>query len=179
MGSLDSETRSGDSVYMTLVIRHSLSEANNRENIGTPAFASAEAPLMAEGCLLATELGATLRHTYDVDMLQARAAVSTMRRTRETAVSAGYLPEHLVMYPILDEVPRMREFAELRAMLDAGVVPPEAIEAAYRLLEQPPQEEVWFTHGLVIAGLCRVLNTHQDRRVVPRFCEIRELTIPR
>jgi len=164
---------------MTLVIRHSLSEANNRANVGTPAFASAEAPLMDGGRIIAGVLGITLHENYHIDTSEAFAATSTMLRTPETAMCAGFDPSHLVAYPILDEVPKMREFAELRAMLDAGIVPPEAIEAAYRVLENPPQEEIWFTHGLVIAGLCKVLGVYQDARTVPKFCEVRELVIPR
>lgn len=162
-----------------LVIRHSLSEANNRENLGTPAFASADAPLMDGGRIIANVLGITLHDTYHIDTVEAFAATSTMLRTSETAVCAGFDPRHLVAYPILDEVQKSRDFIELRTMLDAGIVPPEAIEAAYRVLENPPQEEIWFTHGLVIAGLCKVLGVYQDARVVPRFCEVRELVIER
>ena len=166
-------------IMRKLAIRHSLSQANNRENLGTPAFASANAPLMDGGRIIASVLGITLHDTYHIDTTVALAATSTMLRTSETALCAGFDPSHLVAYPILDEVPKMREFAELRAMLDAGIVPPEAIEAAYRVLENPPQEEIWFTHGLVIAGLCKVLGVYQDARTVPKFCEVRELVIPR
>jgi len=162
---------------MTLVIRHSLSEANNRANFGTPAFASADAPLMQEGRMMAAELGVDLHEKYELNTDATIAATSTMLRTQQTATGAGFDVSNLRPYSVLDEVPRMREFIELRAMLDAGIVPPEAIEAAYRLLKDPPEEEVWFTHGLVIAGLCKVLGVYQNERTVPKFCEIRELNV--
>lgn len=164
-------------VRMTLVVRHALSQANNRENIGTPAFASADAPLMDVGIVMAKKLGETLRCVYAVNTSSVNAATSTMLRTRQTAMSAGFSEERLRSYAVLDEAPQARELAELRAMLDVGMVPPEAIEAAYRVLERPPKEDVWFTHGLVIAGLCKVLGVYRNGRVVPKFCEVRELVV--
>ena len=40
-----------------LVARHSLSEANNYNNYGKPAFGHADAPLMPEGFRIAQTMG--------------------------------------------------------------------------------------------------------------------------
>ena len=53
-----------------------------------------------------------------------------------------------------------------------------ALKAAELILESPPEERVWVTHGLVIASLCEVLGiANQFEHFVPKFCEIRELPI--
>ena len=160
-----------------LVIRHGLSEANNRDNRGTPAFGSASAPLMAQGWEMAHDAGVFLRAHYNIEPAREVVATSTMLRTQQTALGAGCRPERIITYACLDEVSDQRERAELRVMIDTGVVPPEAIEAAIRVLDAPPAEDIWFTHGLVIAGLSKVLGQHQDKRMIPRFCEVRQLFI--
>ncbi|HTE58138.1 MAG TPA: histidine phosphatase family protein [Verrucomicrobiae bacterium] len=72
-----------------LVARHGLSEANNRDNYGTPAFGNPEAPLMPQGREQATELGEKLTSEYGFDLASEPVAVSMMRRTQDTAITAG------------------------------------------------------------------------------------------
>ena len=158
-----------------LVIRHGLSEANNRNNLGTLAFASGQAPLMEHGREQARLLGKTLAESFGIIPDGKQVATSEMARTQETAREAGF--QHLSTYAILNEVSHGMELTDLRAALDKRQLPPAAIEAAEAILETPPSEDVWFTHGLVIASLCQVLGAAQDERFIPRFCEVRELPI--
>ncbi|MCA9349949.1 histidine phosphatase family protein [Candidatus Saccharibacteria bacterium] len=161
-----------------LLIRHALSEANNRANYGRLAFANKEALLMPKGILQAQQLGSVLRQEYAVSP-EEKVATSTLARTQQTAQEAGLL--NYTPYPLLDEVDHGTELPELRLMLDQNQIPETAIEAAERLLKCPPEERIWFTHGLVIAGLSQTLGfdySEHSERLVPKFCEIRTMSIP-
>lgn len=159
-----------------IVIRHALSEANNRHNVGTMAFGSREAPLMIEGRAQALQRAATLRSEYGIDAATTAVAVSRLRRTQETATCLGFGQQ--TQYPLLDEVEHKMKGVELRALLDSMRLPPAAILAAEEVLQDPPSERVWVTHGLLIAGLCYVLNVIDNyERPVPRFCEVRSLSL--
>ena len=160
-----------------LVVRHGLSEANNRRNIGTLAFASEQAPLMPAGHEQARAMGRLLMDHYSIDSQLTPVAVSRLARTQQTASSAGFLD--ITPYTQLDEVKHGIELAELRAMLDAGKLPEIALREAEATLNNPPQQAIWITHGLRIAALCAVLGVHQNERLIPQFCEIRELPITR
>ena len=159
-----------------ILVRHGLSEANNRNNHGNLALAGASAPLMKEGFAQAREAGQLLVARYGVEILSEPAAVSTMRRTQETADTLGLTNQTL--YPELQEVAHGMDLADLRQLLSSGDLPDAALRTAEDLLDNPPAEGLWVTHGLVIAGLCRVLGVERDYdRLIPRFCEIRELPI--
>lgn len=161
-----------------LLIRHGLSEANNRDNVGTMAFAAHDAPLMELGKEQARERAAHLPLEYDVDVKAEPVAVSTMLRTWQTAEHMGFTPQNISCYELLDEVTHGMEGAALRMLLDSGGLPDAAIEAAHAILNSPPEERVWVTHGLVIASLCRVLGvSDQFERHIPWFCEARLLHI--
>ena len=158
-----------------LAIRHGLSHANNRDNIGTLAFASEQARLMCDGYHQARAMGKLLIDTYDIDVAHTPVAASRLLRTQQTAVAAGFL--ELYCYPQLDEVKHGMDLLELRTTLDSGKLPPAAIAAAEQTLANPPRQDIWITHGLRIAALCAVLGVHQNERLIPRFCEVRELPI--
>lgn len=159
-----------------LVIRHSLSEANNRHNYGRPAFGHPDAPLMSEGRLIAQRMGLTLQDTHRVIPDTTPVAVSNMLRAQETAREAGFV--QLNPYEILNEVDTRLPHPELRAMIDSRQHTDVALRAAKLILENPPEERVWVTHGLVIASLCEVIGVARKfEHFVPKFCEIRELPI--
>ena len=158
-----------------LVGRHGLSGANNRNNIGTLAFASEQAPLMDDGRVQARNMGEQFEVKFGVDPASTPVATSELTRTRQTAEEAGFVA--ITAYSCLDEIRHDMDLRELRAMLDRGELPPVAIVMAEETLANPPKENVWISHGLRIAGLCAVLGVHQDERLIPRFCEIRELPI--
>jgi broad specificity phosphatase PhoE len=165
--------------YMSvLVIRHGLSAANDRNNIGTLAFGAKDAPLMELGREQARRRAATLPADYGIIPQTTSVAVSELARTQETAGVMGFQSAHMTPYASLNEVSHGMEGAALRALLNRGALPPAALQAAEIILHQPPAEAVWVTHGLVIAGLSQTLGvSHQFERLIPRFCEVRELDI--
>jgi hypothetical protein len=158
-----------------LVIRHGLSEANNRDNIGTLAFASKDAPLMELGREQARNLNIVLSIEYGIDVIDTPVATSELRRAQETAERAGF--RKMLIYPALNEVAHGIALQGLREMLDQKQLPGVALEAARVILEEPPAQRIWVTHGLIIAGLCQMLDVAREARFIPRFCEIRELPI--
>ncbi|MDB5163920.1 MAG: hypothetical protein JWS12_538 [Candidatus Saccharibacteria bacterium] len=158
-----------------LVIRHGLSEANNRNNVGMLAFASKDAPLMEQGRQQARELTAILRIEHDIDTAKTPVATSELLRTQQTAEEAGFT--NISIYPVLNEVAHGIALPGLREMLDQKKLPDVALQAAHAILENPPAEDIWVTHGLVIASLCQVLDVAREDRFIPRFCERRELPI--
>lgn len=164
---------------MKLTGRHSLSEANNRKNYGTPAFDNDDAPLMPEGRPMAQEMGRKFQELYGIIPATTPVAVSELRRTRETATEAGFVI--VTPYAILNEVREAKvqlTHAELRASILRRENTPAALRVARLILEDPPEEDVMITHGLVIPALCEVLGVlHKFERFVPAFCEIRELPI--
>jgi broad specificity phosphatase PhoE len=158
-----------------LVGRHGLSEANNYNNVGTLAFASEEAPLMKLGHEQARAMGEILISRYGIIPPYTPVASSVLRRTQQTAHSAGFVD--IRTYTQLDEVNHGIDLGELRVTLDRGELPHVAIEAAETTLANPPGEDIWISHGLRIAGLCAVLGVYQNERLIPRFCELRKLPI--
>lgn len=161
---------------MKLVVRHSLSEANNRDNYGKPAFGHADAPLMPEGRIIAQGMGIELESAYGIIPVTTAVAVSRMLRSQETATEAGFID--LNKYTALNEVDTRLPHPELRDAIDNRQHTAVALNRAELILRNPPKEKVWVTHGLVIAGLCEVLGlASQFENFIPKFCEIRELPI--
>lgn len=100
-------------------------------------------------------------------------AVSELVRTHETAKLAGFTK--FVVHPELNEI----NTADPQKTIDnlaKRIIAPEAIEAAKKLIANPPAESIWFTHGMLIAALCRELNV-TTKTLVPDFCEVRELAL--
>lgn len=158
------------------VIRHGFSEANDRNNIGTLAFAAKDAPLKDLGKQQARDRAATLFADYGIHIPTTPVATSELLRTQETAREMGF---HMLRpYGSINEVEHGMEGSMLKAMLSNGELPIAALRTAELILHQPPVEKVWVTHGLVIAGLCHELGIDsQFDRLIPKFCEVRELPI--
>jgi hypothetical protein len=160
-------------IFMSvLVARHAFSEANNRETL---AFGRSEARLALEGRAQAKDLGRCLAELYGVDLAETPVAASELFRAPETAIEAGF--RKIVINPLLNEVASGLTDAEYKEAKEARELPQSAREAAMRVLDSPPPEGIWIAHGLLIAGLCDVLQVAQDQRFIPKFCEIRELPI--
>lgn len=104
-------------------------------------------------------------------------ATSTMRRAQQTATEAGFTSS--TAYPVLDEVPvKLDEHAaERREQWRRGEFEPYILDYASNILENAPTEQIWFTHGLVIAGICKNLGYTDYDRPIPRFGEVRKITI--
>ena len=124
----------------------------------------------------ARDRGMILSSEFGIDAANTPVATSELLRTQETAREMGFLAVR--PYGLLNEVEHDMEGPALRTMLDDGELPAAALRTAEAILAQPPQEGVWVTHGLVIAGLSHVLGvSDQFERLIPRFCEVRELPI--
>lgn len=158
-----------------LVIRHGLSEANNRENYGTPAFGNPGAPLMPMGREQASALGELLFKDFGIEVADEAVAVSMMRRTQETAIVAGF--RELRPYPELNEEKGEMTDTETKLALETRRPPKATLAAARLLIKQPPTERIWVTHALLIATICQELGVYQDERFTPKFCEVRELPL--
>jgi broad specificity phosphatase PhoE len=158
-----------------LVARHGLSNANNSELYGTPAFGSPEASLMPKGREQAVELGRILAVRYGIDVATEPVAVTMMRRTQETALVAGF--RKLRIYPELNEEKGGLTDSEVREALATRRPPQATVDAARVIIENPPSEEVWITHAFLIATICQELGIYTDQRFTPKFCEIREIPL--
>lgn len=130
---------------------------------------------MPAGREQAVALGERLVKEYDIDLANEPVAVSTMRRTQETAIVAGF--RELNLYPELNEEKGSMTDSETKDALTAKRSPIAAITAARLLIEHPPAEKVWVTHALLIATICQELGVYQDERFTPKFCEVRELPL--
>lgn len=151
------------------VIRHGKTDANR---LTRAAFGLVGAPLNAEGEQQAKDLHIRLMR-MGID-LNIPVAVSRMLRTRQTASLAGF--DNLVENKILNEIntPNPKLTQELVAQKK---LPPQAIDAARAIIENPPLEKVWVTHGLVIAALQEILGRAPIEDFIPSFCEIRLIEI--
>ena len=159
-----------------LVGRHALSEGNNRDNNGTLLFGHPAAPLMELGRGQSQEMGRAFLDTYGVKPATTPIAVSNMLRSQETARYAGF--NHLVQYEQLDEVDTELDYSILKQWINEKRHTDIALKAARLILENPPKESVWITHGLVISAMCEILDvTYKFDNFLPKFCEIRELQI--
>ncbi|MDL2363392.1 MAG: histidine phosphatase family protein [Patescibacteria group bacterium] len=154
-----------------LLVRHGLSAANGRNSA---AFGDANASLLPEGLIHGENAGTFLRIS-GIDTTTERAAASGMRRSKETAAAAGFTA--VSSYDLLNEV-NLPVNPELRAILDREEIVQEARDAAERVIANPPAERVWFSHGYLIAALCKLTEIDTSgMRFIPHFGEIRELDI--
>lgn len=158
-----------------VLARHALSGANDRNNIGSMAFASEQAPLIPLGIEQAQTMGGVIIAKYGIDITTEPVATSDMLRTQQTASEAGF--QDITPYAALDEIRHGMDLQDLRGMLDEGELPPIAIKMAKETLANPPRERFWVAHGLRIAGICAVLGVHKEKRLIPKFCELREIEL--
>lgn len=158
-----------------LLVRHALSNANNRELYGTPAFGNPNSGLMPEGINQAINLGAFIVSEYGINISEENVATSRFRRTQQTATIAGF--RHIYFYSSLNEVKGNLSDIEVREAINLKNPPKETKLAARNLINNPSIEDIWFTHGLLIAALCQELGLNNYDRFIPKFCEIREIEL--
>ena len=154
------------------IIRHAKS-LGNRRNRAT--FGVKGAGLSVEGVNTAKKLKKALAD-LGIDANKEPVAVSELIRTRQTAEQAGF--KRITTTPLLNEVDSGLQPDTLDRMLLNKAVPKAAIAAAKKLLKHPPAEQVWVTHGLLIAGLAHELNIPVHKLFVPEMASITTLTIP-
>lgn len=163
-----------------ILIRHAQSTANITDTpdsmtAGELAFLDRAAGLTELGEEQCRLLAPRLLGEYGIEPPTTLAAVSTYQRPKLTAKLLGFLvnPEP---YSQLDEVAHGMSTRGIRERIRAGQIPDIAVEAGITALEQAPKEEVWITHGLLIAGICIALGiVDQFERPVPRQCEVRRI----
>ena len=163
-----------------ILIRHAQSVANLMDEPGSMtegqlAFVNRAAGLTELGEQQCYSLAPRLPSEYGINPSTTLAAVSTYERPRLTAELLGFLINP-TPYPQLDEVDHGMSTRKIRELVRANQIPQIAIEAGRMALEQAPEEHVWVTHGLLIAGICIELGiVDQFERPVPRQCEVRQI----
>lgn len=141
------------------------------------AFANHSAPLIEEGERDVRALALRLPTDYDIVPSDTRAAVSEFVRAQQTASLLMFQVER-PPNPLLNEVDHGMQVDLLRATLERDELPETALYAAEAVLRKPPEPDVWVTHGLLIAGLCAVLEIAGEfASMIPHTCEVRRLLL--
>lgn len=155
-----------------LLVRHELSEANDKNSA---AFGQSHARLLPAGLERIPAIRLCLESVHGVTISGTEVAASEMYRSEQTAREVGF--SIVRNYALLNEVD-VPKTPELRAQLDAHIIVPEALAAAEAVLAHPPEETIWFTHGYLMAALCRVTGVDSsEQRFIPKFGEVRELPL--
>ena len=136
-------------------------------------FPSEGAPLSASGIKDAERLGTELRDK-GIDFNQ-KVAISAMVRTKQTAESAGF--KKLKEYDTLNEICLGLNSDKLDELIENKKAPQEAIVAAKKLLQNPPSENIWVTHGVLIVGIAHVLNVSTTDLYIPDMASVSEVII--
>lgn len=151
------------------IARHGVSRANDHND---PAFGKPDAGLLPAGVEQAIEMGGYFDN-LGFDNLNTVVAISTMKRSRQTALAAGFFA--LQPYKLLDEL--CLETHEKMAAKHSQKLPIESLKETEALLNNPPQEKIWVTHGLRAACIFKILDIYQNEPFIMRFCEVREVSI--
>ncbi len=111
-----------------------------------------------------------------IDPLTTAAATSDFTRTKQTAAYAGFMD--ITTNDLLNEVTTGLSSSALEEMLNKNQLPEAALRASRALLANPPKEHIWFTHGLVIAGIAHLLNMEQNGKLlIPDMASITNITL--
>jgi len=114
-------------------IRHGFSAANDRNNIGTLAFAAKDAPLEDMGKDQARQGAEKLNNEYAIKPKVTAVAVSQLLRTQQTTEAMGF--RQMKSYDLLNEVEHGMDGSALRTLLDEGGLPIAAVHAARALID--------------------------------------------
>ena len=155
-----------------IIIRHAIATGGRHDR---HLFPPEGAPLSEQGIEDAKKLKPQLIE-MGIDLENEPVAVSKMIRTTQTAQNAGL--QNLTEYEVLNEVDAQLPPEELDATIEAKQVPERAKEAAKRLLENLPKENVWVTHGMLIAALAEQLEIPKDELYIPVLATITKLELP-
>lgn len=151
------------------VVRHGKTDANN---LTRAAFGKAGAPLNELGRTQAGGLKSIFA-SLGIDTATP-VGVSELTRAHETALVAGFTD--IRTYAVLNEV-TITDPEQVRAFVEDQTLPQAALDAAQAIIDNPPQEKVWVTHGPVIAAIQELLGRGADESFVPDYCEVREIEI--
>ncbi len=134
-------------------------------------YGSEGPPLDALGRKQATALRTALLK-LNVDPGVEAVAVSEFLRTKTTAELAGFTD--IQVRPVLNEIFTGLPVMDLKAFIDKRELPAVVLAKAQAILDNPPKERVWVTHGLVIMGLKELLGIKDDP-FDPIHCEVLEI----
>ncbi|HET6924215.1 MAG TPA: phosphoglycerate mutase family protein [Candidatus Saccharimonadales bacterium] len=150
-----------------LIIRHAQTDSTrlNRHLDGPDG-----APLNETGERAARALRDELT-AAGIEVQHVKVAISELVRTRQTAEAAGFVSENMRVDPLLNEV-NTPDPAATQRLVEQGKLPLEAFAAARAILDNPPEEPVWVTHGLVIAALRELLGLPGFIPPMASICEI-------
>ena len=154
-----------------LLIRHAESTGNRYDR---HLFGSEGAPLSGLGQSQARELGQKLEE-HGIDMYQ-RVATSELIRTQQTAQLAGF--ENRIVYSSLNEIRHGLDRETIENLIKQKKVTPAALNAARKILHNPPTEYLWFTHGMLIAAIGELLEIAKNELFIPDFASITKITLP-
>ena len=153
------------------IARHGVSRANDRND---PAFGNPEAGLLNAGVDQAVAMGEKFQQ-LGFNRSVTPVAVSYMKRSRQTALAAGFFI--LKPYQLLNELDLST--AEKMTAKYSRQLPLDSLRQTETLLNNPPQEKIWHSHGLRAACIFKILDLYQDADdpFIMGFCEIREIPI--
>ncbi len=150
------------------VVRHAQTDANR---ITRAAFGVEGAPINDTGKEQAKSLKRILLEK-GIDPETEPVAVSELLRARQTAEVAGF--KRIFINGLLNEVNADNPEKTLD-LISQAKVPEMAARAAQALIANPPSEQVWVTHGLLIAALESELGISNMDKFIPDYCEVREI----
>lgn len=153
-----------------LLICHAQTDANR---VTRQAFGKQGAPLNDVGIQQATLLRQQVL-AYHLEPTNEPVAVSGLLRTKQTAEIAGFT--QIIVNSVLNEI-NTPDPQKTSMLIRRGILPEEATAAARKVLANPPKEMIWITHGLLIAAILVELKLAAPRKLIPGFCEIREIRL--
>lgn len=143
-----------------IVVRHAESEAN--KNFTKIALGAKDAELTNKGVEQAKRLRDAFEKIDGISELTP-VAVSSMTRARQTAEIAGFKNIH--ERDVLDEIsiPKFNAY-------NLATVPTRILENGFLIMENMPEEEIWFTHFLAIESLKLQLSLRRGKieKISPR-----------
>jgi phosphohistidine phosphatase SixA len=154
------------------IIRHSQAEGTRYNRM---LFGKEGGALTEEGIQEAKTLKLQLK-ALGIDVNTEHVAVSDLQRTYQTASYAGFM--NITVNSLLNEVNTGLPPEELEILLENKHAPEAAIKAAKAILDNPPAERVWVTHGLVVAGIAHELGIAPGELFVPEMGSVSKVTIP-
>ncbi len=154
-----------------IIIRHAKAIGGRHDR---HLFPKEGAPLSDEGRVAALKLKTVLEQ-LGIDTEKEPVAISQLIRTKQTAQIAGF--KKMNEYGILNEVNTGLSPEELNKVIANKDVPKIAKKAAMNLLKNPPKENIWVTHGMLIAALAEELGIIKKVLYIPELASATEIEI--
>ena len=155
-----------------LMIRHAHSNANRCGHAGMLLPGQQDFGLTPKGREQAERLGNDLRERLGCDMGKIAVAASEFWRTQETAQLAGF--KTINVYPQLNEIMNSSPW-KAGTQLVRGNFQRARDLAVHNLLTNQPEEDIWFSHGFLMADLIK-MSGRQRKHILIANTEIVEFS---